>query len=107
MPANTSPPNSQGWSSSCVGTLVGETCEAACLSTATGKILATCNEDKTWTVTGTCEGWHVALSLETACLLGFGIAAAAGGVLLWLNLQQLACELLFGSNYGVCWQAAG
>ncbi|WIA12256.1 hypothetical protein OEZ85_012321 [Tetradesmus obliquus] len=48
--------NAAAWNSTaCSGKLVGGTCSAACLSTATGAgYVATCREDSTWNVTGSC-----------------------------------------------------
>uniref|UniRef100_A0A383VYJ3 Sushi domain-containing protein n=1 Tax=Tetradesmus obliquus TaxID=3088 RepID=A0A383VYJ3_TETOB len=48
--------NAAAWNSTaCSGKLVGGTCSAACLSSATGAgYVATCREDSTWNVTGSC-----------------------------------------------------
>jgi hypothetical protein len=65
--------NAAAWNTTaCAGKLVGGTCSAACLSSATGAgYVATCTGDNTWNVTGSCTGdWPAALLLYSeACLI--------------------------------------
>jgi hypothetical protein len=55
--------NAAAWNATqCAGRLVGGTCSAACLPTATGAgFVATCTGDNAWNVTGSCTRKHTVL----------------------------------------------